>query len=107
MYIPDPSAAVLAALVLVTALVALIVSLVVNKCDKEDLPQILAGLAQVIEALAEFLPWHLVRLTRQIGTPYREEQPENNAEPAQADAPTVANAVDAAATVLEITGGEQ
>jgi hypothetical protein len=43
------------------ALAAAVVCTVVRKARAEDLPQILTGLSQMIEAMASFLPWHSLR----------------------------------------------
>ena len=59
----------LAAIAVLAALSAIVVCIVVRKARAEDLPQILAGLSQMIEATAGFLPWHRMRASRALRTP--------------------------------------
>lgn len=55
------AAAGLAAIVALAILATIIVRSVVAKARAEDLPEVLTGLSQVLEATAGFLPWRAWR----------------------------------------------
>ena len=75
---PWVTCAALAAIVVLASLAAIITCVTVRKARAEDLPEILAGLSLVIEALSAFLPWRRTRDHQKIRRP---QQPSRKIEP--------------------------